>query len=232
MLMKKIRLIELLFIFCHTLKSQETLIENKYILGGSINFQVQNNTYPLSILSLNSGIGGIYTNGVSDSKNTSYSISPYIGKEISPGLIIGVHLDYQIGKYKSDVTEFGQPNFINYKRNSSEIGFGLFTRHILNPGQQFNLFIQPYIDYHLLNEEVLQDSELTQEQKASYFKLGAGAGLLYNINKKIRANLRIGGINYINGKWEILNTTTKKDFSSFGTNINLSSLYFGFELRL
>jgi hypothetical protein len=62
--------------------------------------------------------------------------------------------------------------------------------------------------------------------------LGAGLGLLYNINNRIRATLRTGGLNYVNGKWEIKVTDTKKNFSSFGTNISLSTIHFGFEIRV
>jgi len=48
-----------------------------------MNFLIQNNTYPLSSLSIISGPGGISSNSISDSKNTTFAITPYFGKEIS-----------------------------------------------------------------------------------------------------------------------------------------------------
>nr|MBS0037005.1 hypothetical protein [Saprospiraceae bacterium] len=91
---------------------------------------------------------------------------------------------------------------------------------------------QPYVEYNLLNQDEIQDSNVTHEEKANYFELGAGLGILYNINSKMRATLRTGGLSYVNGKWEIKDTDTEKDFSSFGTNLNLSTIFFGFEIRI
>jgi len=231
--MKKLILLALAVSIIQIVNAQETEIGNKLILGGSFNFLTQNNTYPLSSLSINSGIGGIYSNSTNDTKNTTFAITPYFGKEINPKLFVGLQLDYRIGRYKAEDTfVFGQPNSIDFERNSNQIGIGLFTRHILNPNSTFSFFIQPYLEYNLLNEEEIQDSNVTQEEKANYFEVGAGLGILYNINSKIRATLRTGGLNYVNGKWEIKDTDTEKDFSSFGTNLNLSTIFFGFEIRI
>lgn len=229
--MKKLTFTVLLISFLHMLNAQE--IESKFIIGGSMNFLLQNNTYPLSSLSIISGIGGIYSNSTNDTKNTTFAITPYFGKEISQKLFVGLQLDYRIGKYKAEDTfVFGQSNSIDFERNSNQIGIGVFTRHILNPNNQFSFFIQPYLEYNFLDEEELQDSNVIQEQKANYFELGAGLGVLYNINKNVRATLRTGGLNYVNGKWEIKDTDTEKDFSSFGMILNLSTIFFGFELRI
>lgn len=231
--MKKLTFTVLLISILQVLNAQETDIGSKFILGGSMNFLIQNNTYPLSSLSISSGIGGIYSNSVNDTKNTTFAITPYFGKEINKKIFVGLQLDYRIGKYKAEDTfVFGQPDSIDFERNSNQIGIGFFTRHILNPNNQFSFFIQPYLEYNILNEEELQDSNITQEEKANYFELGAGLGMLYNINNTIRATLRTGGLNYVNGKWEIKDTDTEKDFSSFGTNLNLSTIFFGFEIRI
>ncbi|MBK8347036.1 MAG: hypothetical protein IPL08_05210 [Saprospiraceae bacterium] len=227
--MKKLILIAFAVSILQAVNAQETEIGNKVILGGSINFLTQNNTYPISSLSINSGIGGIYSNSTDDTRNTTFAITPYFGKEINPKLFVGLQLDYRIGRYKA---EFGQINSINFERNSNQIGIGLFTRHILYPNNKFSFFIQPYLEYNLLNEEEIQNSNVTQEEKANYFEVGAGLGILYNINSKIRATLRTGGLNYVNGKWEIKDTDKEKYFSSFGTNLNLSTIFFGFEIRI
>jgi hypothetical protein len=231
--MKKFTFTVFLISILQVLNAQETEIGGKFIIGGSINFLIQNNTYPLSSLSINSGLGGIYSNSTDNTKNMSFAITPYFGKEISQKLFVGLQLDYRIGKYRAEDTfVFGQPNDIDFERNANQIGIGMFSRHILNPNNQFSFFIQPYFEYNLLNEEELQDSNVTQEEKASFFELGAGLGVLYNINNRIRATLRTGGLNYVNGKWEIIDTDTERDFSSFGTNLNLSTIFFGFEIRI
>jgi hypothetical protein len=231
--MNKLILTALVVSILQVVNAQETEIENNIILGGSINFLMQNNTYPFSSLFINSGIGGIYSNSTNDTKNTTFAITPFFGKEINPKLFIGLQFDYRIGRYKvGDSFVFGQPNSIDFERNSNQFGIGLFARHVLNPNSKFSFFIQPYLEYNLLNEEEIQDSNVTQAEKANYFEVGAGLGILYNINSKIRATLRTGGLNYINGKWEIKDTDTEKVFNSFGTNLNLSSIFFGFEIRI
>ncbi len=213
--------------------AQEEVSTHSYVLGGSFNFLVQNNTYPLSSLSLNSGIGGIYSNSTNDTKNTTFAITPYIAKDINAHWLLGLQLDYRVGNYiAEDLIRFSQPELYDLERSSNQIGIGLFSRYTLNPTQEFNLYLQPYFEYNSLNEEEFEDTVLTQEEKASFIELGIGLGVLYNVNDRMRATLRMGGLNYINGKWEIVNTDTEKDFSSFGTNLNLATIFFGFEIKM
>ncbi|MEZ4911091.1 MAG: hypothetical protein R2774_09530 [Saprospiraceae bacterium] len=231
--MKNLILIALAISILQVVNAQEAEIGNKVILGGSINFLTQNNTYPLSGTFIITGLRGIYSNNTNNTRNTTFTISPYIGKEINPNLIVGLQFDYGIDRYKAeDVYIFGQPDSVDIKNNSNQIGFGIFTRHILNPDGKFNFYIQPYLEYNLLSEEDIQDANVIQERKANYLEVGVGLGMLYNINSKIRATLKTGGINYVNGSWEIKNTDTSKKFSSFGTNLNLSTIYFGLEIRI
>lgn len=198
-----------------------------------MNFLIQNNTFPLSGLYINSGIGGIYSNSTNDTKSTNFAVSPYIGKEISRKLFAGVQLDYRTEKYYTNGTSLLGPMVpVSFERNTNQIGFGVFTRHILYPDNKFSFFVQPYFKYNILNSKQLQDAKISEEEKANYVELGAGLGLLYNINSRMRATLRTGGVSYVNGKWEIKDTDTKKNFSSFGTNLSLSAIYFGFEIRV
>ena len=235
--MKKLILTILCLSILRVINAQETEIDNKFILGGSMNFLIQNNTYPLSSFPLNSRIGGIYSNGTSDTRFNTLAFSPYFGKEIRSNLMVGLQFDYRIeNNEQDDVQVFGlgqsNPNTIDLKRNSNQIGFGIFTRYIINPSRQFSFFLQPYAQYNLLNEKRSEDATVIQEQKANYIELGVGLGMTYNINKNIRAVLRSGGVSYVTGNWEIKNTDTEKDFSSFGTNLSLSSIFFGFEIRI
>lgn len=235
--MKKLIFTVLCLSILKLINAQETEMGNKFILGGSMNFLIQNNTYPLSSLSLNSRIGGIYSNGTNETKYTTLAFSPYFGKEISQKFMVGLQFDYRIVKNEQDdvqVFVLGQsnPNTIDLKRNSNQIGFGIFTRYLINPSNQFSFFFQPYAEYNLLNEELSEDSNITQEEKANFLELGVGLGMTYNINKNVRAVLRSGGLSYVMGNWEIKNTDTAKDFSSFGTNLSLSNIFLGFEIRI
>ncbi|HMU05505.1 MAG TPA: hypothetical protein PJ990_17850, partial [Saprospiraceae bacterium] len=124
------------------------------------------------------------------------------------------------------------PNTVDIKRNSNQIGIGIFTRYIVNPNNQFSFFFQPSVQYNLLNEDLSEDSIVIQQEKANFLELGVGLGMIYNVNNKIRAVLRSGGLNYVTGRWEIKNTDTGKNFNSFGTNFNLSNIYLGFEIRI
>lgn len=215
------------------LKSQETLQNNKLILGGSFNYWVQHNSFPISSLSHNFNIGGFYSSSDEDSKNTVFAFAPLIAKELNRRLMLGIQLEYRTTNFKVDnQVLFGNTNPVDFERSSNQFGIGLFSRHTINPQSQFQFFLQPIIDYYLLNEEELHDSNLTQKEKAHFFEIGLDAGILYNFNNWIGATFRVGGLNYVNGSWKIVDTATKKDFSSFGTNLNLASIYFGLEIKI
>lgn len=75
--MKNLTLPIFLIIIFQLATAQEIKLENKKLLGGLVNYFTQKNTYPYSNLSINSGLGGIYSNSPNDTKNTdfcSYSI--------------------------------------------------------------------------------------------------------------------------------------------------------------
>jgi len=231
--MKKLILFALLITMCQATNAQEETTSSKFVLGGSMNFIVQNNTYPISTLSIGSGIGGIYSSNVNDVKNTRFSVTPYFGKEINPHLILGIQLDYQKGNYEAaDAFTFSEPNPVDFERNSNQIGMGVFARYILNPDKKVNFYFQPYFEYNSLKEKELFDGSISQEEKATFIEMGVGLGVLYNINDKIRMTLRTGGLLFIDGKWEVLDSDIEKEFSSFSTNINLSTIFFGAEIRL
>jgi len=235
--MKKIILTLLCISILTITNAQETGIDNKFILGGSMNFLIQNNTYPLTSLSLITRTGGIYSGGTNDIRYTTLAFSPYFGKEISSNLMVGLQFDYRKEKIEQDdvpVFVLGQsnPNTVDIKRNSNQVGIGIFIRYIVNPSNQFSFFFQPYAQYNLLNEDLSEDSIVRRQEKANFLELGVGLGMIYNVNNKIRAVLRSGGLNYVTGKWEIKNTDTGKNFNSFGTNFSLSNIYLGFEIRI
>lgn len=203
--------------------AQENESDSPVFIGGSMSLITQNNSFPLSAAFISSGIGRVYSNNSSNSKNTTLSISPYLSKEISEKLTVGIQLNYGVGKFSSE-------DPVDIERNTNQYGIGLFTRHFLNSSSPVNFFIQPYVVFN--HSSIKQTLNLLQNEKANYLQLGAGLGLLYNINHTIRATLRSGGINYVNGSWKINGSDTKNNFSSLGMNFNLSTIYFGLEIRI
>ena len=231
--MKKLILTFFLSTFFIIVQAQESDKSSNYFIGGSMNFVIQNNTYPPFGIYTISGVGGIFSNSTDDTKNTGLGIYPYIGKSLSPKLSIGLQIDFQTRSYKAlDVSVFGQPGNVDYERKSNQIGIGLFLRNTINPEQKISVFIQPYIAYNNISEDEFIDSGLSEEEQSNYIEIGLGGGLLYNFNEKLRANLRIGVLRYINGKWEIKGTDTEKSFSSLASNFNLANFSFGLELKL
>lgn len=225
------------FLF-QTINAQDDSFSGQFVIGGSFNFLTQNNAYPTSALLISSGIGGIgsfYSNSTNQTKNSIFSFSPYVAKELNENWLLGVLLDYRLGNYLAeDIVFFSQPDRVDFERKSNQFGVGVFARYVLNPSSQFNFYLQPFAEFNFLNEEETVDAEKWAEEKAKYFEGGVGAGVLYNINDRWRVILGLGGISYVNGNWESddLENVVSNDFSSFSTNFNLSNLRFGVEMKL
>ena len=109
--------------------------------------------------------------------------------------------------------------------------------------------MQPYLKYVNINtkaSDFINNANLTyagpeyiSEIKWNSFEVGVGLGAMYCFNDRIRATLTIGGIRYERGieKRSVVNGSSipefeeKESFSSFGTNINAASVFFGIEFR-
>jgi hypothetical protein len=231
--MKKTILLLLSIFSFINIYSQEEERYNNYFLGGSFNFTSQDNTYPISALGINSGIGGIYSNSTENTRNIVFSISPYIGKQINAFWDMGLKLDYRLGNYKAyDQIDFLSQLPYDFERKSNQFGVGIFSRYNFNRDSKLNVYFQPYASYYLLNEEAFRNETATQKETASYIDIGVGIGLTYQLNEKFRVLANFGGLNYVTGSWEIEDTDTSKDFSSFNSTLRLSSLSFGLEMKL
>jgi len=234
--MKKLILTLLLASLFFGINAQEKTPTNKFVLGGSMSFLTQKNTVPLSILDFNFGIGSIFSNSFNDTKNTTFRFNPYFGKELNPNWILGLELNYAHQNYKAkDTPVVTQPPNVqtrDFNQKSNQIGIGIFGRYTINPQNNFNFFLEPSINYHFFGEESTFDDDLFQEETAGFIEVGAGVGVLYQVNDLLRITLRSGGLRYINGNWEIKDSDISKDFSSFSGNLSLSNLSFGVEFRL
>lgn len=231
----KLHICILFILFAASLYAQEDTNNNAYIIGGTMSFIHQNNTYPTSSIGINSSIGGIYSNSTDETKNTLFRFQSYAGKTISQKWILGLQADYRWGRYRADgLTVFNSSVVLvaDILQNSNQIGGGIFARYTFNPQQRFNIYLQPNVLYHFLYEKDKLDGEIVQEEKVNYLEISTNAGILYALNSRLNATLRFGGLSYINGKWQIIDTDRFNNFSSFSANFRLSSISFGLELKL
>jgi len=141
---------------------------------------------------------------------------------------------FQLRNYEATnvISFIGELDTIDFKRDANDVGFGLFARYSFMPENKFDFFLEPYAQYFIVNEKEYIDDELNSEEKANYIAVGSDLGVIYNLNDRWRAILRIGGLRYINGSWETDGTTEGNDFSSFGLNVSLASLGLGVEVKL
>lgn len=230
--MKKIFLLILMLSLFQVVNAQNETKPNAYIVGGSINFLIQNNYYPISSLGINAGIGTVFSNSTNDIKNTTFAITPYFGKELNNRFLVGFNINYRMSNNLiEDATIFNEPGVVDIKRNSNSLGVGLFNRYIINPENVINFYLRPYISYTFSNDKEFHNSSLIEETRTQFIGLGIGAGMLYEINDKFSAIMRFGQLNYTNGKWHVVDSEKEKSFNSLGANFNLSTVYFGFEFK-
>jgi len=229
--MKKLILAILLFSIFQVSNAQEEETINKYVVGGSFNFISQNNTFPLGAFSITSVVGGVFSTSTSESKNTSFSLTPYIGKEINAHWLAGLQFDYGSSSYTVERNLFS-PSGGEFKRTTNQLGFGLFARYMVNPKNKVVFFLQPATEYNTLTDKEFLDNLERDEEKATFFEAKVDLGIVYNVSDNVRLLLRNGGLLFISGKWEDTDSEEERDFSSFSTTLNLSNVFFGVELRL
>ena len=209
------------------LSAQEDNTVNKFIVGGTINYYMQQNASPyFSTVS-------IFSYNANDTKHTSFTFAPYIAKELNSRIQIGLQLEYRVGTFKEENRYIsGQANPVDYKRLINNYGIELFSRHNIILSEDINLFLQPLMSYNFLSYDEIQNSNVTHEQNAHYLEIGLNVGISYYFNDWMGAMVRVGALNYTNGNWSIKYSDTKKNFSSFGSNLNLSTIFFGIEFRI
>lgn len=232
--MKKLLLMFILISMSFFISAQEDVKYNQYFIGGSFNFSIQNNYIPSTQALLVLPPNVIVSNSFSDSKYTTFSFSPSFGKELSNKLFVGVNAGYGYSQSKTTRTNFiiETADTIKIKSNTNQFNIGIFSRHIINPANALQFYFQPYINYYFTNEKLYVDTDVNSNDDVKYLSVGSGCGLLYQLNRKMRATLRTGGLAYTTGKSKEKLTNKTNDFSHFGLNFSLSSIYIGFEYRL
>lgn len=212
--------------------AQDSAVQKSWVTGGSMSFSMQQNTQPISLLPFIGPVRILSANS-DDIRNSYFSFSPYIGKEVSANWILGLQLQYAMSRYKAeDVVEFlGQIDTFDVKQNENAYTIGVFARVMFNPESRFVFFLQPYANYSFVDEEYIRDGVVSDRLETYAISIGASGGVLYNISDRWRLTSRIGLLGFHTGKWTDTVTDESNTFSSFGASLNLSSLNLGFEYR-
>ncbi|MEZ4926869.1 MAG: hypothetical protein R3A50_11355 [Saprospiraceae bacterium] len=222
--MKNLTLLMLCFAFGQFLQAQEDSETRKFVSGGYINFNVQNNSQPAS--------GNSFA-GYNDNKYFSFGFNPYIGRQLNKHFLAGIDLLYGIRNSDyGETTIIGQVGTVDLERKVNEYGVGLFGRYGFTPDKAFNFYLQPALSYNMIQSKEIQDAQVVWDNQTNIFELNIGAGLLYDINERLRATIRTGGLYYNIGNSKTDGSESKQHFDSFGLNLNLSNIYFGVEVRI
>jgi len=231
--MKLNYLVVIILLSVQTMTAQETSPVTNWIAGGSFSFSLQQNAQPISLIPF---IGQVHiiTSNRDDIRNTYFSFSPYVGKEVSANWIMGLQLQYTINRYRANdvVTDFfGQLDTIDYVQNENAYTIGLFGRYMFNPESKFVFFLQPYANYSFVDEQNFRNDVITSGLDSYAIGVGTSGGILYNISDQWRLTSRIGLFGFSTGKWTDTESDESNTFSSFGASLSLSSLNLGFEYR-
>lgn len=229
--MKRIILSLVSLFFAFNLFAQEELRRNKFIIGGNIHFAKQNNQIP------NSYGGYIYPNR-EEFIYTSLFLNSYIGRELNENLLFGFQVNYD--KIKREYVDAsanlsGIPDI-----ESKQYGIGIFSRYVFNPQNKVKFLLQAGLGYNAVDK--VQENGFFSEnnsEKSIYLDATLKGGLLVNITKRFHLIGSFGRLFYQGGEREVitedtftgLTETEKSKFSTFGTSINTSTIYFGIEFQ-
>jgi len=230
--MKNFLVLVLLLLSVFGLNAQEEELRNNFVIGGSANFAIQNGSVPFSTIGLLPTVGTIGSFSLYDKRNVLAAFSPYIGKQLNEKLLLGINLNVNLRKSEGEQPDFfGSGADIPFERNSNLFGVGVFTRYVFNPQNKIMFFIEPSISYSNQNDKYFVDGELGIEEKTRLLSAAVRAGLLYDLNEKIRFTLRQGGLSFTRGSWETDGVDLVNDFQSFNANFRLSSISLGVEWK-
>ncbi len=230
--MKLNYLVVIMLLSAQSMTAQETTPTTNWIAGGSLGFSIQQNAPRNTFFPLVGQVRFVSSSS-QDSRNTYFSFSPYVGKELSANWILGLQLQYTMSRYRSDdVIDFlGQLDTFDYAQNENAYTIGLFGRYMFNPESRFVFFLQPYANYSFVDEVQWNDDVITDELDSYAISLGTSGGVLYNISERWRLTSRIGLLGFTTGKWTDPESDESNTFSSFGASLSLSSLNLGFEYK-
>ena len=199
-------------------QKSETNLQNKYFVGGTLRFVVDDNNNGVRFLV------GVHNN---DFDYKSIAFRPVFGITLSNNIVLGVNSILT----RSESTSMGIDQ--RSESNSSSIGVGLFARFMVKPTSKIVFYLSPYTGFYKSISEFENSGFFTDKSKTTqkYTNIGLGLGLQYTIIPNLRATASLGGISYANGisTQEGDMVAQEKDFSSFQIELDLGSTFFGLE---
>lgn len=237
--MKKIILISILFI---TVKYSFGQVDStKWLIGGSFNFSIQKNNFPVGtsaplILSLQIPYG-VFTSNLDDAKYSRFSFFPYIGKKINDKWLVGARAEVEFyNRTLSNFLVFGQQGPSEIKSKDVALGLGLITRRYYNISSTLKLFIQPELNFNTINSDSKRNGELTDERNSWVLSMGASPGISWSPFPRLNFIASLGYIRYSYGntKQEDIGQqlSAENNFHAFNTSFNLRSFGIGLEVKL
>ncbi|NNE30381.1 MAG: outer membrane beta-barrel protein [Saprospiraceae bacterium] len=233
--MKNLLTLFLALALSSNLFAQEAETASNWIVGGTLNFTSQKNTIPFSFLGVfPASTGTIFSSSTTDTKNLDFQIRPYLGYELTKQLMLGFQGDLRLGKYEGTIYDFNEMADVPFERKTNQFGFGSFFRYTFNPENAFSVFVQPGVHYTFgkEKEEIMRFGEHLAEYKSNYFRVVGALGATYQISTRIRMIASMGAVSYLIGSYQEDPLGQFKDFSQFNTNLRLSSIGLGLELRI
>lgn len=210
--MKQLLLLLIFIIFSQTTSAQEN--KNSIVVGGSLRLLMHRNSNANT---------NIFNENIR--KITLLDISPYLGKAVNQKWLFGLQLNYSYFKNSQQQTT-------ESKNISNIFGFSFFGRYIFTPQKRLHLYMKPYFGYNVRKQKSYKNDNLDNTSVSYFLKTGVDYGLLYNVNNKLNAILRVGGIYFSSGKSKNSMNDKLVHFNTFVTSFNLSSISFGVEVNL
>jgi hypothetical protein len=205
----------LLVLISCSLVSRAQISKGSILLGGSLQFNAQNN---------NNG-----QPSPEKSSGSNFGFSPSIGKAIKDNLIAGIDLTY--GHSQATDNQNGGPSVSSSNDN---YGIGVFLRQYMPLGKGFSFFTQEGIGgvyFQVKSEDAVTD-------KGYQLSANFSPGLAYNVTRRLQ--LEIGFLNFFFANYshsKALNGSGGDDVTntfSAGTNLtgNFQQLQFSCQFLL
>jgi outer membrane protein with beta-barrel domain len=173
-LMQKYIYVSLLFIAA-SLGCRAQIKQGSWLLGGDFTFASNTSNQP---------DGTPYSN-----KNTSFSITPSLGKAIRDNLILGFDLSYN---HQRSTTV--QPNPPDEESTYNQYGVGVFMREYKPVGSNFSLFLQERVGGGFAKITNTNSSNATSMS----FTMGLSPGVAYSVTRKLQLETGFQNLLYAN----------------------------------
>lgn len=208
----------LFFFFAIAYGSQAQIKKGDVLLGGTLSFNTQKTT------------PGDNSNTVAN-KQSSFTITPSIGKAIKDNLLVGFDLNFTGSKNTQGVSS-------GYTAKSNTYGAGVFVRKYKPLGSGFAIFMQTRLGGNYNTSKNQDEFAVYPSFKASGYSLDLSfyPGIAYAITKRVQLETGFANlvdVNYAHSKSTTTNnnvTSTDKS-NSFNISTSLSN-EFGFAVGI